>query len=585
MSSRPRANLRELLGPLVRPHARGLALVGSLSFIGALIEALVLLAVARSAFALTEGNETVSVDLGPLGNHRADIGWLLGVAALAAAIRVAFHLLAVWRSSRIAGAVLNERRDTVIRLYYEASWELQSRERQGHVQEMLTQQAQQAAGLLDSLSSAMVSALSLAALLGAALVVAPIASVAAITAVVILALALRPLRARARATSKLASRRGLDFATALTELVDMAREVRLFRVADTARARLDRLSASHSYARIRARNLTGAVPALYQGAALLSVIVALVLVSELDLAGLAALGGVVLIMLRSLSYGQALQTSYQALLSGAPYVENIRADEDRYRASAVPREGAAVDGVGRLEFRGVSFEYEPGRPVLRNLGFVIERGEIVGIVGPSGSGKSTLVQLMLRLRTPTDGVILADGRDVQSLALDDWYRSVAYVPQEPRLLAGTVAENIAFLRDTDDAEITRAATLAHLHEDVLSWPDGYATPVGERGGQLSGGQRQRLCIARALVGDPELVVLDEPTSALDAHSEALVRQTLFELVPEKTVMIIAHRLSTLAMCDRIMVLSGGEIQGFDAPDTLEASSDFYREALRLSGLR
>ena len=196
------------------------------------------------------------------------------------------------------------------------------------------------------------------------------------------------------------------------------------------------------------------------------------------------------------------------------------------------------------------------------------------------------MQLLLRLRDPTLGRILADGTDVRELALDSWYDRVAFVPQDAHLFAGTVADNIRFFRDgIDQAAVQRAAKLAHLHDTIVSWPLGYDTPVGERGGQLSGGQRQRLCIARALVGDPDVVVFDEPTSALDVKSESLMRDTMAGLAPQKTVVVIAHRLSTLTICDRIMVILGGELQGFDTSERLEAENRFYQEVLELSGMR
>ena len=180
----------------------------------------------------------------------------------------------------------------------------------------------------------------------------------------------------------------------------------------------------------------------------------------------------------------------------------------------------------------------------------------------------------------------ADGRDVRELSLDGWYRHVSFVPQDPALFAGSVADNIRFYRDgIDRAAIERAAKLANLHDEVMAWPTGYDTPVGEQGGQLSGGQRQRLCIARALVDEPDVLVFDEPTSSLDVRSEALIRDAMAGLAPRATVFVIAHRLSTLSICDRIMVLLDGELQGFDAPQRLEASNPFYREALALSGLR
>ena len=131
----------------------------------------------------------------------------------------------------------------------------------------------------------------------------------------------------------------------------------------------------------------------------------------------------------------------------------------------------------------------------------------------------------------------------------------------------------------------QAARLAYLHEDIMGFPERYKRPVGEQGGHLSGGQQQRLCIARALVGKPDLLLLDEPTSALDVKSEHLIRTTLLELREQMTLVIIAHRLSTLDICDRIMVIQDGRLVGFDTPSALESSNDFYREALQLSGLR
>src|SRR5262249_34968175 len=131
----------------------------------------------------------------------------------------------------------------------------------------------------------------------------------------------------------------------------------------------------------------------------------------------------------------------------------------------------------------------------------------------------------------------------------------------------------------------RAARLAHVHDEIVRWPHGYDTPVGERGGQLSGGQKQRLCIARALVERPDVIVLDEPTSALDVRSESLIRETMADLAPHTTVIVIAHRLSTLKICDRIMVILNGRLEGFDDPRTLESTNPFYREALELSRMQ
>jgi ATP-binding cassette, subfamily B, bacterial len=211
---------------------------------------------------------------------------------------------------------------------------------------------------------------------------------------------------------------------------------------------------------------------------------------------------------------------------------------------------------------------------------------VIGVVGPSGGGKSTLVQLLLNLRDPQEGQILADGRDISQFDKAEWARKVTFVPQAAHLIAGSIADNIRFLRDdVTDEQVEQAARLAYLHDDVMGFPERYERPVGEQGGHLSGGQQQRLCIARALVEQPDVLILDEPTSALDVKSEHLIRTTLLELKQRMTVIIIAHRLSTLDICDRIMVIRDGRLVGFDTPERLEQSDEFFREALQLSGLR
>src|SRR5439155_2676676 len=350
--------------------------------------------------------------------------------------------------------------------------------------------------------------------------------------------------------------------------------------------RMDSTVEAHGRAMARINFLGGILPGVYQTAALLFVILALGAVYEIDPGSLLSLSAIVLMMVRSLSYGQLLQSVYQSLHTSAPYIERIREQEREYLDAAMPTGGRPVDTIDDVAFEHVSFEYEPGVPVLHDLSFRVSRGEIVGIVGPSGTGKSTLVQLLLRLRQPKEGVILANGIDGEKLALDDWYQRVTFVPQEPRLFSASVADNIRFFRtELDEARIEEAARLAHFHDDVIAWPKGYDTPAGERGNQLSGGQKQRLCIARALASRPDLVVLDEPTSSVDVRSEALIRETMRLLSDHASVFVIAHRLSTLNICDRIMVLLGGRIEGFDAPEVLRESNPFYQEALHLSGLR
>ncbi len=189
----------------------------------------------------------------------------------------------------------------------------------------------------------------------------------------------------------------------------------------------------------------------------------------------------------------------------------------------------------------------------------------------------TLVQLLLQLRTPDDGRYLVNGNPVQQFVRDDWHKLVAYVPQEPRLLHASATENIRFFRDLDDEAVERAARLARIHDDIVSWSDGYETIIGPRADAVSGGQQQRICLARALAR-AQVLVLDEPTSALDPQSEALIQESLVALKGGLTLFIIAHRMSTLNTCSRVMVILGGRLVAFDTKAVLEEENPYYRSA-------
>jgi ABC-type multidrug transport system fused ATPase/permease subunit len=222
--------------------------------------------------------------------------------------------------------------------------------------------------------------------------------------------------------------------------------------------------------------------------------------------------------------------------------------------------------------------------VLSDISFQIEAGEAVGIIGPSGAGKSTLIQILLQLRRGDEGRYLINGVPVEEYARADWHERVAYVPQLPRLIHASVAENIRYFRELDDEALERAARLARIHDDIVRWADGYDAIVGPRADAVSGGQQQRICLARALAARPEVLVLDEPTSALDPHSETLIQESLSGLRHELTLFVIAHRMSTLDICDRVMVIMDGRLVAFESSDMLQRNNPYYRSASMVAGV-
>ena len=213
-----------------------------------------------------------------------------------------------------------------------------------------------------------------------------------------------------------------------------------------------------------------------------------------------------------------------------------------------------------IHFEKVTFGYGGGEPLFRELDLAVPSGARIGLVGRSGGGKSTLTRLLLRMTDIDAGRILIGGQDIRDLRQADLRSQIAYVPQDPAMFHRSLRENIAFARpDATEAEIHRAAEAAHVAEFVDNLPEGYDTMVGERGVKLSGGQRQRVALARALLRDAPILLLDEATSALDSESEILVQQALWRLMEGRTALVVAHRLSTVAGMDRLVVLDRGRI--------------------------
>jgi len=239
---------------------------------------------------------------------------------------------------------------------------------------------------------------------------------------------------------------------------------------------------------------------------------------------------------------------------------------------------------GDVRFENVSFAYPTRRDVraVEAVSFAVRAGEKVAIVGPSGAGKSTLFHLLLRFYDPTSGSIEIDGVPIRLTDPTEFRRRIALVPQDPVVFAASARDNIRFGRpEASDADVERAADLAHASEFIRRMPGGFDTPLGERGVTLSGGQRQRIAIARAILRDAPLLLLDEATSALDAESETLVQTALEELMSHRTTLVIAHRLATVLSCDRILVMDQGRIVEQGTHASLVAGGGLYARLARL----
>ena len=255
--------------------------------------------------------------------------------------------------------------------------------------------------------------------------------------------------------------------------------------------------------------------------------------------------------------GRNIKNIYEALADGNEMTEMLYAPHEVQDATAAK---ALKTKAGQIEFRGVDFGYHAEAPVLRNFNLTIRPGERVAFIGPSGGGKSTITKLLLRFYDLAGGEIAIDGQNIAAVTQDSLRAAIAFVPQEPILFHRSLYENIRYARPNSSRdEVVRAAKLAHAHEFIAGFTQGYDTLVGERGVKLSGGERQRVAIARAILKNAPLLVLDEATSSLDSESEMFIRDALQKLMRGRTTVVIAHRLSTIMQMDRIVVIQNGKI--------------------------
>ncbi|EGO64714.1 ABC transporter ATP-binding protein [Acetonema longum] len=270
----------------------------------------------------------------------------------------------------------------------------------------------------------------------------------------------------------------------------------------------------------------------------------------------------------------------QRALAAAQRIFEVLDIEPEVKDSGGAKELPPVDGY--VAFNNVSFEYNPGKPVLANISFEARPGELMAIVGPSGAGKTTVVNLIPRFYNPEDGSICIDGININTVTLQSLRGQIGIVPQETILFGGTIYQNILYGNlEASQAEVIAAAKMANAHNFIMEMPEAYETSIGERGAQLSGGQRQRIAIARAVLKNPRILILDEATSALDTESELLVQQALDRLMTGRTSFVIAHRLSTVQRANLIIVMEKGRIVERGDHEALVKAGGLYSKLYRI----
>jgi ATP-binding cassette, subfamily B, bacterial len=572
---------RSLL-PLLGGRRRAVVSLAVFSILSGFAEAAVLAIVAQVAASLVTGGDAVTTSIGPF-DIDTTVGNLLLIASVLAVIRLVLQIPISVLPARIAADVQANLRQGLFGAFTRASWAQQSRDLEGHLQEMMTSQVVQATQGALQVNVLITAVFTFVVLIISALLLNVVAAVLVLVAAVGLFGGLKPLSALGHRRSRDLSQAQMTFAGGVGEAVRLAEETQVFGVGGPQRERIDTLVGSAQDLFYRTQSVGRLVPNLYQSFIFLVIVLGLAALHLADVGRVASLGAVVLLLVRAGTYGQQLQTAWQLVRQALPFVERLQDAERAYLESIPVTLDRPFESFDSLSFQGVTYSYQRDRPVLTGIDFEVNAGEAIGIIGPSGAGKSTLVQLLLQLRNPTGGQYLINGHPVAQYNREDWHRQVAYVPQQPRLIHATVAQNIAYFREMGMPEVERAARLARIDGDVQSWTHGYDTLVGPRADAVSGGQQQRICLARGLAANPRILVLDEPTSALDPNSEALLQESLRSLAGEVTLFIVAHRMSTLDICDRVMVVHHGRIEAFDEATSLSGKSPYYRSATAVAG--
>ena len=551
-----------------------LGLVAAAGLAG-IAEAGVLVLVVRAALAVTgESNDSLAV---PFTSIELSAGAMLWCAFALALLGLGLNVLLARMNADMSTRVLANARRRAIESFVSASWERQALDREGALQETVMTLSQQSSQLALVFVTGATGLVNLIALLAVAAVLDFLTMVIVIGFGLCLFAALRPIARTTRNRAQLFVDSNSAFAEETSRVATSAMELRVFGVQESAAKELSELNTVAADFQRRTRFAGQLGSTLYRDLAFLFLIAAVAALGAVNDDAVASVSAVVLLVLRALTSAQVVHIARQRLNEDGPYLEVLYNRLGSLERAAATFGDRSLESVDSIEFDHVTYEYEPGSPALNDITLQINRGEVLGVVGPSGGGKSTFVQVLLRLRLPTTGTVAVNGQDYQTFDPTDWAGLTSLVPQEPRLMEAPIIANIRFFRSgISSSDVLQAAEDAHVLHDIVALDQGFETRLGPRGGGLSGGQKQRVAIARALVGKPQLLVLDEPTSALDVHSERLLQETIVRLKGTATIVIVAHRLTTLKSCDRILVLRDGSVEMIGSPTELLSTPGFFQ---------
>lgn len=565
-----------------RLHLGGLVLLG---FAGALFEGVGINAAVPLLSFLVDGQST------PLDGISTTIRGLFAFAGITFSFRFLLgFIVALFLARAVALAVFGYLRGWIIAdfLYHEtsamlrklfaASWPFLLQQKLGVVHTTIIRDLQRTSNLLGSVSQAIQSFSGFLIYLLVALNISPTTTLCTLAGGGLLLVVVRPFLSRTRHAGETMSETEKQLSQFITEHTIGMKSLKTAGAESRAMRAGDRMLAALRFLQIRLAFIMSLSTSLFQPFTIIFVIVLFAVTYHLPGFNLISFAATLYLIQKIFTYLESGQSSLHVISELVPYAQQTISFKHELSVHKEEKQKGQKPFVFNkaITYEGVSLSYPGAGTVLHGIDMQIEAGKTVALIGPSGGGKTSTADLLMRLFEPAEGRILLDGVPAQDIELAQWRAQFAYVSQDIFLFNGTIEDNIRFYRDElTQGDIEEAARQANIYDFIMSLPEGFKTTTGDRGVMLSGGQRQRVALARALAGKPQVLVLDEATSALDHESESLIQSSIKNLHGRVTVLIIAHRLSTVENADRIVVLERGRILEQGSPQELRATPGSY----------
>lgn len=491
--------------------------------------------------------------------------------------RVLVLLLSNYIKIKIAAVYEEKTRGELFKLTTEANWQYLLKQKLGHLDTILITNVQYGSSLLQNISSSLMMIASLFIFLLVAINISWLVTLITVILGGLVFLIFKPFLYKTRTLSRENEKINRQTAHHVNENILGMKTIKVMSAGDKIIDKAREYFKTLRELIIKTNFLSIATGSLIQPISLIFVFIIFAVSYKTSAFNFAALAAIIYLIQRIFTYTQQLQQNFYSMTIAASYVDKMLEYRDEAKKNKeIDRGRDGFTFTDNFEFKNVAFYYDKARQILSKVSFSVNKGEMVGLIGPSGAGKTTIVDIILRLFNPTEGEILLDGKNISQIDINKWRKNIGYVSQDIFLRNDTIANNIKFYDDSiTDEKMADAAKMANIHEFILSCSDKYGTVIGERGLLLSAGQRQRIVIARILARRPEILILDEATSALDNESEAQVQEVIENLKNKVTVLLIAHRLSTVMNCTKLLILQDGEIKEQGSPAELLADENSY----------